>query len=100
MLAKAVRICEAKFGNLLLYNGNAFRFAAMHGAPPAWDELRLAGGGYIYFNPQAGHEPSGVLGFTYSFENQSTQYQNGVDMHFDWSASQFLTKQFQIGAVG
>jgi GAF domain-containing protein len=40
MLAKAVRICEAKFGNLLLYDGNAFRFAALHNAPPAWDELR------------------------------------------------------------
>jgi two-component system, NtrC family, sensor kinase len=40
MLANAVRICEAKFGNLLLYDGDAFRFAAMHGAPPAWDELR------------------------------------------------------------
>src|SRR5262245_28134137 len=59
-----------------------------------------AGGGYTYFNPQTGHELSGVLGFTYNFENQSTQYQNGVDMHFDWAASQFLTKQFQIGAVG
>ena len=42
----------------------------------------------------------GVLGFTYNFENQSTQYQNGVDMHLDWGASQFLTKQFQIGLVG
>src|SRR5262249_35759818 len=40
MLANAVRICEAKFGNLLLYDGEAFRFAAMHGAPPAWNELR------------------------------------------------------------
>jgi GAF domain-containing protein len=40
MLANAVRICEAKFGNLLLYDANAFRMAAMHGAPPAWDELR------------------------------------------------------------
>ena len=59
-----------------------------------------AGGGYTYFNPQTGHEFSGVLGFTYNFENQSTQYQNGVDMHFDWGASQFLTKQLQIGLVG
>src|SRR5262249_32276514 len=40
MLENAVRICEAKFGNLLLYDGNTFRIAAMHGAPPAWDELR------------------------------------------------------------
>ena len=59
-----------------------------------------AGGGYTYLNPATGHEFSGVLGFTYNFENQSTQYQNGVDMHFDCGASQFLTKQFQIGLVG
>jgi hypothetical protein len=59
-----------------------------------------AGGGYTYFNPQTGHEFSGVLGFTYNFINPSTQYQNGVDMHFDWGASQFLTKQWQVGLVG
>jgi len=34
ILANATRICEAKFGNLLLYEGNAFRVAAMHSAPP------------------------------------------------------------------
>ena len=28
-----------------------------------------AGGGYTYFNPQTGHEFSGMLGFTYNFEN-------------------------------
>jgi hypothetical protein len=59
-----------------------------------------AGGGYTYFNPQTGHEFSGVLGFTYNFVDPSTQYQNGVDMHFDWGASQFLTKQVQVGLVG
>jgi hypothetical protein len=59
-----------------------------------------AGGGYTYFNPQTGHEFSGVLGFTYNFEDRSTHYQNGVDMHFDWAASQFLTKQLQVGLVG
>ena len=58
------------------------------------------GVGYTYFNPKTGHEFSGVLGFTYNTTNRSTQYQNGVDMHFDWGASQFLTKQFQIGLVG
>jgi GAF domain-containing protein len=31
MLENAVRICEAKFGNLLLRDGNGFRFAALHG---------------------------------------------------------------------
>jgi hypothetical protein len=59
-----------------------------------------AGGGYTYFNPKTGQEFSGVLGFTYNMTNQSAQYQNGVDMHFDWGASQFVTKQLQFGLVG
>ena len=58
------------------------------------------GGGYTYFNPQTGHEFSGVLGFTYNFKNTATQYQSGVDMHFDWGASQFLSKQVMVGLVG
>jgi signal transduction histidine kinase len=40
ILENATRICEASFGNLLLSEGSAFRVAAMHGAPLAWDELR------------------------------------------------------------
>jgi hypothetical protein len=59
-----------------------------------------AGAGYTYFNPATGHELSGVLGFTYNLKDQTTQYQNGTDLHFDWSASQFLTKQVQVGLVG
>ncbi|MCP1756503.1 hypothetical protein ABIF29_002281 [Bradyrhizobium elkanii] len=59
-----------------------------------------AGGGYTYFNPQAGHEFSAVGGFTYNFKNQDTQYQNGIDFHLDWGASQFLSKQVFVGLVG
>ncbi len=59
-----------------------------------------AGAGYTFFNPLTGQELSGVLGFTYNFENKSTQYQNGVDMHLDLAQSQFLTKQLQVGLVG
>jgi hypothetical protein len=55
------------------------------------------GGAYTYFNPQTGYEFSGALGFTYNFENEHTQYQNGVDMHFDWGASRFVTKELQLG---
>ena len=36
MLQNAVRICRAKFGNLWLREGGAFRLGAMHGAPPAY----------------------------------------------------------------
>jgi GAF domain-containing protein len=38
MLENATRICEAKYGNLFLCEGDAFRLVAMHGAPPAWAE--------------------------------------------------------------
>ena len=40
MLENATRICEAKFGNLLLYDGATFRISAMHGDVPEWIELR------------------------------------------------------------
>jgi hypothetical protein len=77
----------------------------------AYDSMRLsnigighgavdAGGGYTYFDSQSGHEFSAVLGFTYNLVNQSTQYQNGIDLHLDWGASQFLTGQWQIGVAG
>ena len=38
MLENATRICGAKFGNLLLYEADAFRLTAVYGAPPAWAE--------------------------------------------------------------
>jgi hypothetical protein len=59
-----------------------------------------AGGGYTYLNPATGNEFSGVAGFTYNFKNQDTQYQNGIDFHFDWGASHFLSKQVFVGLVG
>jgi two-component system, NtrC family, sensor kinase len=37
-LANAVRICGAKFGVLLLYDGKEFRTAALHDLPPAYAE--------------------------------------------------------------
>jgi GAF domain-containing protein len=39
MLENATRICEAKFGNLLLYEGDAFRRVALYNAPREWNEL-------------------------------------------------------------
>jgi hypothetical protein len=58
------------------------------------------GGGYTYLNPATGHEFSGVGGFTYNFKNPTTQVQSGVDFHFDWGASKFLSKQVFVGVVG
>ena len=77
----------------------------------AYDPVRLAnigighgamdfGGGYTYFDPHSGNEFSGVVGFTYNFKNPDTQYQSGVDFHFDWGASKFLSKHAFVGIVG
>src|SRR5262245_39978615 len=41
------------------------------------------GVGYTYFNPKTGHELSAVAGLTYNFENEHTDYQNGIDFHLD-----------------
>jgi signal transduction histidine kinase/DNA-binding response OmpR family regulator len=40
VLANATRICEAKCGNLFLYDGDTFRTGALYGAPPGWAEVR------------------------------------------------------------
>jgi GAF domain-containing protein len=40
MLENAVRICGAKFGSLVLFEGNAYRRAALHNAPAAFVKAR------------------------------------------------------------
>jgi len=40
MLANAVRICEAKFGSMVLYDGDVFRRVALHDAPEALAALQ------------------------------------------------------------
>jgi hypothetical protein len=91
---------------------NNYMVYAMGDAPVGtYDSTRLAnfgighgaidgGVGYTYFNPQTGDELSVVTGLTGNFVNPSTGYTNGIDWHLDWGASKFLTKQFQVGAVG
>ena len=59
-----------------------------------------AGFGYTYLNPGTGHELSVTTGVTNNFKNPDTGYRNGIDWHLDWGASQFLSQQLHIGAVG
>jgi hypothetical protein len=91
------------------HNGMVY---TMGGVPVgAYDADRLAnlgtnhwsldgGGGYTYLDPANGREFSAVLGFTYNWENPDTDYQNGVDAHLDWAASQFLSESTHVGVVG
>src|SRR5262245_18996278 len=43
ILENAVRLCEAKFGDLYIFDGASFRMAASHNAPPAYAEARMSG---------------------------------------------------------
>ena len=38
MLEKAVRLCEAKFGNIYRWDGEALHILASHNTPPAFAE--------------------------------------------------------------
>jgi GAF domain-containing protein len=40
ILEKAVRICEARFGTMYIYDSGGFRVVATHNAPPAYLEAR------------------------------------------------------------
>ena len=40
ILTNATKLCQANFGTLHLYEGDAFRVVAQHNAPPAYAELR------------------------------------------------------------
>ena len=55
MLENAVRICRAKFGNLMLLEGDAFRTVALHDAPPEYAEARRR-------EPLTRHRAGTVLG--------------------------------------
>ena len=41
-----------------------------------------------------------MTGLTGNFANNSTDYQNGIDWHLDWGASQFLNEHWHVGVVG
>ena len=44
MLENATRICQAKFGTMFLYDGNAFRYAADVGAPQEYTDFQSGRG--------------------------------------------------------
>ena len=53
MLEKAVRICDANFGNLYLREGDAFRIGATYGASPAYVEF-VRTEQLVHLNPKVG----------------------------------------------
>ena len=54
ILEKATQLCEARFGNLFLYDGKDFHNASMHRAPRAFAEVRRR-------SPQVGQNPKALI---------------------------------------
>src|SRR5262249_41628066 len=55
MLENAVRICDAKFGNIYRREGDGMYVVAIHNAPPAYADARRR-------SPQHGLSPNSLLG--------------------------------------
>ena len=53
MLANAVRLCDAKFGTLNLYDGDAYRTVALHNVPSAFAATRRGPGTEIRPDPRS-----------------------------------------------
>jgi hypothetical protein len=93
--------------------GNDYWLAYLTGNIPvgSYDSQRLAnvgighaaidaGGAYTYDNARTGLSTSVGIGFTYNFENYSTDYQNGIDSHLGWSVMQSLSAAWRLGLAG
>ena len=60
-----------------------------------------AGSAYTYDDSsKSGLSLSAGVGFTYNFENYSTDYKNGIDSHMGWSAMQSVSTNWRLGLAG
>ncbi|WP_188263021.1 SphA family protein [Azospirillum tabaci] len=57
-------------------------------------------GAVTWLDTDRGLDLSGVIGVTFNGENPATDYRTGTELHLEWAASQYLSKDFSIGIVG
>jgi hypothetical protein len=57
-------------------------------------------GAVTWLDPRIGLDLSVALGVTFNQENVATNYKTGNEFHFEWAATQNLSKQFSVGVVG
>jgi GAF domain-containing protein len=88
ILANATRLCEAEFGTLPLWDGDAFRTVAMHNPPPSFAELRRR---IPVFRPS----PGSALG-RLSVAKQTVQI---VDVQAEPAYHQDVSKEFGSASI-
>jgi hypothetical protein len=47
-------------------------------------------GAYTFLSLETGIEATGALGFTFNAMNTATDYQTGIEMHFEWELAEHL----------
>ncbi|MBP2312639.1 SphA family protein [Azospirillum soli] len=57
-------------------------------------------GAVTWLDTERGLDLSGAIGVTFNGENPATNYRTGTELHLEWAASQYLSKNFSIGIVG
>jgi hypothetical protein len=57
-------------------------------------------GAVTYLDPASGFEASAAAGFTFNWENPSTDYKTGTEFHVEAALIQHLSQTFSIGVAG
>jgi len=110
---------DAAFGDPVLgatlgwHEGNwHWNVGALYNAPIGfWERGNLPNIGFnrssidtsaaiTWLDPKIGFEVSAAAGFTFNFENPSTDYRTGTEFHIEWALIQNLSKSFGLGLVG
>jgi len=110
---------ETKFGDLVpgmmmgWHHGNwHFKTHTLVNVPVGfWEKGNLANIGFnrwaidnaaafTWLDPKIGLELSAMAGFTYNFENPTTDYKTGNEFHLEYAAVQNFSKRFALGVNG
>ncbi len=57
-------------------------------------------GAATWLDTERGLDLSAAIGVTFNGENPATNYRTGTELHLEWAASQYLSKNFSIGIIG
>jgi hypothetical protein len=110
---------ETKFGDIVpgmmlgWHHGNwHFKTHTLVNVPIGfWERGNLANAGFnrwgidnaaafTWLDPKIGLELSAMAGFTYNWENPTTDYKTGTEFHVEYAAVQNFSKRFALGING
>jgi hypothetical protein len=57
-------------------------------------------GAYTFYDLQTGNEVSGALGLTFNARNPATDYQSGIELHFEWAVAHHFPFNLVAGVGG